>query len=190
MGKLFRPWDHLITLDHQSTKKCAQSESPCETIHSCPVSPKKDIKKDPYCPVPPTCSNVSGHEMKNHCPVSQNVNSDKSSNTTDQSRREPIMVDHTFLTPGYPNARALSELASLSRGELTAMGLLAPEPPTAHKLKRQRPKRFHCPHCQVAFSNNGQLRGHIRIHTGQWPLRVSTIFFAIATGKVFFLFSS
>lgn len=33
--------------------------------------------------------------------------------------------------------------------------------------KKQRPKRFQCPHCQVSFSNNGQLKGHIRIHTGR-----------------------
>ena len=33
--------------------------------------------------------------------------------------------------------------------------------------KKQRPKRFQCPHCQVCFSNNGQLKGHIRIHTGK-----------------------
>lgn len=32
--------------------------------------------------------------------------------------------------------------------------------------RRQRPKKFKCPHCDVAFSNNGQLKGHIRIHTG------------------------
>lgn len=32
--------------------------------------------------------------------------------------------------------------------------------------RRQRPKKFKCPHCEVAFSNNGQLKGHIRIHTG------------------------
>ena len=32
--------------------------------------------------------------------------------------------------------------------------------------KKPRPKRFQCPHCQVSFSNNGQLKGHIRIHTG------------------------
>ena len=32
--------------------------------------------------------------------------------------------------------------------------------------KKQRPKRFRCPHCQVAFSNNGQLKGHVRSHTG------------------------
>ena len=34
--------------------------------------------------------------------------------------------------------------------------------------KKQRPKRFRCPHCQVAFSNNGQLKGHVRSHTGNW----------------------
>ncbi|CAB0011444.1 unnamed protein product, partial [Nesidiocoris tenuis] len=33
---------------------------------------------------------------------------------------------------------------------------------SCHKL---RPKRFRCPHCDVAFSNNGQLKGHVRIHT-------------------------
>lgn len=32
--------------------------------------------------------------------------------------------------------------------------------------KKERPKKFKCPHCDVAFSNNGQLKGHIRIHTG------------------------
>lgn len=34
--------------------------------------------------------------------------------------------------------------------------------------KKQRPKRFRCPHCQVAFSNNGQLKGHVRSHTGNF----------------------
>lgn len=37
-------------------------------------------------------------------------------------------------------------------------------------LRRQRPKKFKCPHCDVAFSNNGQLKGHIRIHTGKFSL--------------------
>lgn len=34
-------------------------------------------------------------------------------------------------------------------------------------MRKQRPKKFKCPHCDVAFSNNGQLKGHIRIHTGK-----------------------
>uniref|UniRef100_A0A182K344 C2H2-type domain-containing protein n=1 Tax=Anopheles christyi TaxID=43041 RepID=A0A182K344_9DIPT len=37
--------------------------------------------------------------------------------------------------------------------------------------RKQRPKKFKCPHCDVAFSNNGQLKGHIRIHTGERPFQ-------------------
>lgn len=33
--------------------------------------------------------------------------------------------------------------------------------------KKQRPKKFKCPHCDYAFSNNGQLKGHIRSHLGE-----------------------
>lgn len=42
--------------------------------------------------------------------------------------------------------------------------------------KKLRPKKFRCPHCDVAFSNNGQLKGHIRIHTG--ALKTLFLFFA------------
>lgn len=34
--------------------------------------------------------------------------------------------------------------------------------------RKQRPKKYKCPHCDVGFSNNGQLKGHIRIHTGEY----------------------
>ncbi|KAL2712530.1 hypothetical protein V1478_018053 [Vespula squamosa] len=36
----------------------------------------------------------------------------------------------------------------------------------AKQMKKLRPKKFRCEYCDVAFSNNGQLKGHIRIHTG------------------------
>lgn len=38
--------------------------------------------------------------------------------------------------------------------------------------RKQRPKKFKCPHCDVAFSNNGQLKGHVRIHTGKLILLI------------------
>lgn len=37
----------------------------------------------------------------------------------------------------------------------------------AKEPRKLRSKRFRCEHCNVAFSNNGQLKGHIRIHTGK-----------------------
>lgn len=40
---------------------------------------------------------------------------------------------------------------------------------TSHK--KHRPKVFRCAWCPLAFSNNGQLRNHERIHTGERPFR-------------------
>lgn len=37
--------------------------------------------------------------------------------------------------------------------------------------RKQRPKKFKCEHCDAAFSNNGQLKGHIRIHTGKFDYK-------------------
>lgn len=45
--------------------------------------------------------------------------------------------------------------------------------------RKQRPKKFKCPHCDVAFSNNGQLKGHIRIHTGKHLLEKFDSYFLI-----------
>ncbi|KAH9409709.1 hypothetical protein TYRP_010720 [Tyrophagus putrescentiae] len=66
------------------------------------------------------------------------------------------------LSSGNPNVAELEKLA-IEQHHHHQNGLLERTP------KKQRPKRFQCPHCQVSFSNNGQLKGHIRIHTGERP---------------------
>ena len=38
--------------------------------------------------------------------------------------------------------------------------------------RKARPKRYKCDLCEACFSNNGQLKGHVRIHTGQSQVKV------------------
>lgn len=48
-----------------------------------------------------------------------------------------------------------------------AFGQLLEQPNMSKfRVKKQRPKRFRCKQCQTSFSNNGQLKGHLRIHSG------------------------
>ena len=52
-----------------------------------------------------------------------------------------------------------------------------------NQTKKPRPKRFRCPHCDIAFSNNGQLKGHIRTHTGRLLLFRSLLQSAPTSGR-------
>ncbi|CAL8077881.1 unnamed protein product [Orchesella dallaii] len=190
LGKIFRPWD----LAANETFECKSNDNSDECLSpNHPVikseETKPEISKEP-------CSSFSGKfgssssgrgndrlrntEGKRHAQLSINsvvpANSRESVSHTNHIELEhanfPYYIPSSPSTPTTPNfmsSSSINELASLSRSELTAMGLLPPEPPASMKVKRQRPKRFRCPHCQVAFSNNGQLRGHIRIHTGERP---------------------
>lgn len=66
-----------------------------------------------------------------------------------------------------------SSVTSMPHGLYTPMAMeqavemLHRQDAAAKQMKKQRPKRFRCEHCDVAFSNNGQLKGHVRIHTGE-----------------------
>lgn len=64
---------------------------------------------------------------------------------------DPLLLES--VTQGF----AIEEYARVLSQEHQAKMLAA---------KKQRPKKYKCPHCDVGFSNNGQLKGHIRIHTG------------------------
>ena len=55
----------------------------------------------------------------------------------------------------------------------------------AKQMRKLRPKKFRCEHCNVAFSNNGQLKGHIRIHTGKFQFLVNQLFSYFTIQRIF-----
>lgn len=60
-----------------------------------------------------------------------------------------------FATQGVTSRNHIDQSSAESRGK------------KSQQQRKKRPKRFQCPHCHVSFSNNGQLSGHIRTHTGK-----------------------
>jgi hypothetical protein len=180
MGKIFRPWD-LSAEQQDSSSKSFDPWSPPGSSDL--ISPPPNFNHHhpfDFCDT----NNESGSGGKSHskgerrnktqCGKSEKKKESQSYSDVNEAywqRFQPELshcMDPDNQSPLYLPHSAINNLANLSRSELTAMGLLPHDPPSSTKVKRQRPKRFHCPHCQVAFSNNGQLRGHVRIHTGEW----------------------
>ncbi|KAI1303065.1 Transcription factor Sp5 [Halotydeus destructor] len=157
-NKLFRPWDTEAKLQSQAAANC---------------------------PLPPLSSSSSS------------LSSPRATHTTLSPSTYPVgfwsslLLQRAFYSPQSPFARSVqpfpfearlpkvepivpnvqcssSATNSLpSSAPLTGNGFM--QLPSTAKPRRQRPKRFRCPHCHIAFSNNGQLKGHIRTHTGERP---------------------
>ncbi|XP_006825975.1 uncharacterized protein LOC102800652 [Saccoglossus kowalevskii] len=74
----------------------------------------------------------------------------------------------------------LKEFVNISHGgvdpvsitEVAAGGTLEENTRSRDEKKmEEKRRRFPCPICDVSCSNNGQLRGHIRVHTGERPFK-------------------
>lgn len=127
--------------------------------------------------IPETCRPILSHTIPSeltHPIVSTHLPSAALSTvSTFQSSSLPGAIPHTpvplmpdMMAPMSSTASMPDCFSELTRVELETLGLMCSSDYVRMKARKQRPKKYRCPHCQVAFSNNGQLKGHIRIHTG------------------------
>lgn len=170
--KIFRPWD-CVTNSVDSSQDSTISTTTVEYVQE----PKE------FCDMKKTCSEIAKPEdgfkpLHNvtvglESPQGPAVRANNSHNEylLDSSAvyadlLHPNMIQPLEITPvpadplffeSMAQGFALEEYARVLNQEHQAKLLAA---------KKQRPKKYKCPHCEVGFSNNGQLKGHIRIHTG------------------------
>lgn len=157
-SRLFRPWDIKSSQNINETDSCVKQENSMNpAIHQ--VESDQNIQNDKSLEK----INKLNESAVLFDPVHPNIF---------HSYTEEIPIDPSGFVnlPTYMNA----DMPFVGFDPFTASAMeqeyarvLAEE---AHAkmltARKQRPKKFKCPHCNVAFSNNGQLKGHVRIHTG------------------------
>lgn len=177
--KIFRPWDDneaIIKIEEQDNTISTTSQEELEKYETSSSaegceSPSEKSQKDNF-----TFNFTVNNPTDKQKPKSKERKHIKKSTTTNDY---PSYCDPY---PAYPDLIHLNLAQSLGLNpsdplfmESVAQGyameeyarIISQEQQT--KLlngRKQRPKKYKCPHCDVGFSNNGQLKGHIRIHTG------------------------
>lgn len=163
-SRLFRPWDSVNNANKMDISDNSNSSEQSQDYEqrSSPVTIKK-VQPRPILEDSPL--KVKPFSRLTH-PTSPSI--------TDLSPNP--MPSPSFIYPSVTDHAAMSYLGldpyTLTLMEQEYARVLAEEAVSKQmSAKKQRPKKFKCPHCDVAFSNNGQLKGHIRIHTGERPFK-------------------
>lgn len=168
-NKIFRPWDVKDVIAQDSTVSTTTKD--CDEV-------KVELNKDEGT----TCRDDKKHKIEKTETVRNNSIYTKSQSTQNtmsliqEYNNTPLDYPlypemlHTNLahTLGIPPTDPLL-IESMAQGyafEEYARVLSEEHHSKLLSNRKQRPKKYKCPHCNVGFSNNGQLKGHIRIHTG------------------------
>lgn len=178
-AKIFRPWDSAKNCDQDSTistttveENSAKKEQEPEVKECCDdkkglsESPKKafqkviskKLPKDPKIlspSQPPKIPEIAYSDYPlfgaDGLPLHPELLQTNLSQSLGLANADPLLLE------SFAHGYALEEYARVLNQEHHAKLL---------NSRKQRPKKYKCPHCDVGFSNNGQLKGHIRIHTG------------------------
>lgn len=171
-NRIFRPWDCVTdtsadnsqdsTISTTTVEDTQEAEEKCDIKISClksnsdkegfrPLNKITNISEGSQCPSVPLKNTPPGYLIDSFNGVYSDV--------LQPNLTPPLGVASTdsLFFESMAQGIALEEYARILNQEHQAKLLAA---------KKQRPKKYKCPHCEVGFSNNGQLKGHIRIHTG------------------------
>lgn len=161
--KIFRPWDGECAQDATITTTTDGNDTKTQVVVETKSCDKEDksgsAHKKSFRRVPPKADQRECLSLADYPGLH-----DICSPACLQNPLELSTADHLFLESMTTTGYALEEYARILTQEHQTKLLNA---------RKQRPKKYKCPHCEVGFSNNGQLKGHIRIHTGWWLLPLS-----------------
>jgi huckebein len=160
-SRLFRPWDIVQTTTTRSLN------SPHEKIKSEIYDNITSEKNIAINIMEPTNSGSSKGEIR----TTFHTFGTNSSGIKDYQQQLPQNYSVTYNISEHVPTQFDPYMLSLMEQEYLRV-LNEEAQSKAMSAKRQRPKKFKCPHCDVAFTNNGQLKGHIRIHTGKCNKRL------------------